>query len=218
MRSIHLAPFALAFALVPAHAGGQASAPEVPEVPGAIDVSRVEAGIYEADPAHTLVGWRVSHFGFNDYLGTFGGAEGTLSIDPANPSAASLDISLPLTSVAVPSERLRDHLLRPGEEGGEPDFFGVAPAPARFVSTRVAPDADGLGARIEGNLTLMGVTRPVAIEARFTGAGINPMNRAATIGFHGTTVISRSAFGIDYAVPPVGDKVALEISAAFERR
>ena len=216
MRPIHFAPLALGFAFLPALAGGQPATP--PEMPGAIDVARVAAGTYDADSAHTLVGWRVSHFGFNDYLGTFGGAEGTLSIDPANPSAAKVDIAVPVTSVAVPSEKLREHLFRPGENDATPDFFGADPAPARFVSTSVTPHADGTSATIAGSLTLMGVTRPVTIEARFSGAGENPFSGAQTIGFHGTTTIMRSEFGIDYAVPMIGDAVELEISAAFERR
>lgn len=189
-----------------------------PELPGQVDTSRVSGGIYAADPAHTLVAWSVDHFGFNDYYGAFGDIEGTLTIDPANPEAASVDVTIPITSVAVVSEALRDHLLRPGKDGAEPDFFGADPAPARFVSTGVKVADNGTEATITGNLTLNGVTRPVTIDAEFTGAGTNPMNEKETIGFEGTTSIMRSEFGIDFAVPMVGDEVMLLISAAFEKQ
>lgn len=188
------------------------------DLPGMIDVSRVTAGTYATDPAHTLVGWSVNHFGFNDYYGVFGDAEGTLQIDPANPDNASLSISIPITSVAVASEGLREHLLRPGADGGAPDFFGGAPAPATFQSTAITVYGDGTQAIVAGDLTMNGMTRPITIEARFSGAGANPMNQAETIGFQGIATIMRSDFGINYALPVISDEVELKISAAFEKQ
>lgn len=188
-----------------------------PQVPGTMDASRVTAGTYAADPAHTLVGWRVSHFGFNDYFGLFGSIEGTLQIDPANIETASVDITVPVGMVTVASDGLRDHLLRPGKDGGSPDFFGADPAPARFVSTQVSRTSD-TAAEITGQLTLNGVTRPVTIVAEFTGAGANPMNKKETIGFEGSTTIKRSEFNINYGIPLVSDEVELDISAGFEKQ
>lgn len=188
-----------------------------PQVPGTMDASRVTAGTYAADPSHTLVGWRVSHFGFNDYFGLFGSIEGTLQIDPANIETASVDITVPVGMVTVASDGLRDHLLRPGKDGGSPDFFGADPAPARFVSTQVQRTGDTT-AQITGQLTLNGVTRPVTIEAEFTGAGANPMNKKETVGFEGSTTIKRSEFNINYGIPLVSDEVELDISAGFEKQ
>ena len=192
------------------------SAQEQPQIPGVADVSRVTAGTYALDPSHTLVQWNVSHFGFNDYFSLFGDIEGTLVLDPANPAAAQVDITVPIAAVTVASDGLRDHLLRPGSGGGDPDFFGPAPAPARFTSTMVHPFSP-TEAVIMGDLTMNGVTRPVSILAEFTGAGANPMSSVETVGFHGTTTIARSDFGVDYAVPFVSDEVELTISAAFEK-
>ena len=189
-----------------------------PAIPGALDVSRVTAGTYQTDPSHSLIGWRVNHFGFNDYFGMFGDAEGTLTIDPANPSAATVDVSVPIKSLSVVSDGLRDHLLRPGKDGGDPDFFGPEPGMARFQSTAVNVRADGTSAAIDGTLSMNGVTRPITIDARFTGAGSNPMSKVATIGFEGTTTIKRSDFGVDYALPLVSDEVELDITVAFEKR
>tara|TARA_B100000678_G_scaffold151939_1_gene126870 strand:- start:1830 stop:2468 length:639 start_codon:yes stop_codon:yes gene_type:complete len=191
---------------------------EAPELPGAMDVSRVSGGTYETDPSHTLVAWTVNHFGFNDYFGAFGDIEGTLTIDPANPDDAKVDVSIPIDSVTVVSEGLRDHLLRPGKDGAEPDFFGPDAGMARFVSTGVDVAPSGTEAQIAGNLTMNGVTRPVTIYARFTGAGSNPMSKVETVGFMGTAKIMRSDFGIDFALPVVSDEVTLKISAAFEKQ
>ena len=189
-----------------------------PQLPGQMDVSRVSGGTYETDPSHTLVAWTVNHFGFNDYFGAFGDIGGTLMIDPQNPEAAKVDVSIPINSIAVVSEGLRDHLLRPGKDGAEPDFFGPEPGMARFVSTGVDVASNGTEADITGNLTMNGVTKPVTFAAKFTGAGDNPMSEVETIGFMGTTSIKRSDFGIDYALPLVSDQVDLKISAAFEKQ
>ena len=185
------------------------------QVPGTMDVTRVTAGTYSTDPGHTLIGWRVSHFGFNDYFGIFGDVTGTLTLDPANPNAAKVDITIPVSKVTPASSGLTGHLLRAGKDGGKPDFFGPAPADAKFVSTSVV--AKGTTAKITGNLTLNGVTKPVVLDTKFSGAGNNPFNKKATVGFHATTTIKRSEFGVAYGIPIVSDEVKLDISVAFEK-
>lgn len=186
-------------------------------VPGAVDVSRVTAGSYALDPTHTLVGWRVSHFGFNDYLGLFGDISGTMELDPANVEAAKFDITIPVGAVTVASAGLKEHLLRPGKDGAAPDFFGPDPTPAKFVSTIVRRTSDTT-AMVTGQLTMNGKTAPVAMMIEFTGAGSNPFNKKATIGFEGRAVIDRTQWGINYAVPAIGREVELNISAAFEKQ
>src|SRR5690606_16408851 len=94
------------------------------QLPGQADVGRVEAGTYKVDSAHSMVGWKLDHFGFNDYFGIFGDVAGTITVDPANPTASSVDVTIPIASVVVPSAGLRDHLLRPGADGKAADFFG----------------------------------------------------------------------------------------------
>ena len=188
-----------------------------PPIPGTMDVSRAEAGTYAADPNHTLIGWRVNHLGFSDYFGIFGGSTGTLTIDPAAPQNAKVDITVPVASVTTANPGLTGHLLKPAGESGKADFFGASPAPAHFVSTKVEPN--GTRATITGDLTLNGVTKPVVIEAEFTGAGkaMMPPNRV-TLGFEGTTTIKRSDFGVAYGIPLVSDEVELNITTAFEKQ
>ena len=185
--------------------------------PGAIDVSAVEAGTYMTDPAHSLVVWEVSHLGFNDYFGIFGDVAGTLEIDPANVEAAKLDVTIPIASVTVPSAGLKDHLLRAGQNGGAPDFFGPEPEAARFVSTMVHKTGDTT-AHIMGDLTLNGVTKPVTVQAELSGMGTNGMSQKKTLGFHGTTTIKRSEWNMAWGIPfGIGDDIDLDISVAFEK-
>jgi polyisoprenoid-binding protein YceI len=186
------------------------------EAPGKVDASRVTAGNYVVEKTHAQIRWTVSHFGFNDYFGLFGEPTGTLSLDPKNPNAAQVSIDIPIASVATSSKGLTEHMLRPGKEGGKADFFEVAAHPsAKFVSTSVM--ADGMNAKIMGNLTLNGVTKPVTLDTKFSGAGMNPFRKKDTVGFHATTTIKRSEWGINGAIPLVADDVKLEISVAFEK-
>ncbi len=181
-----------------------------PALPGVVDASRVAAGTYTVDSRHTQVNWQVNHFGFNDYFGLFGDVSGTLDIDPANLAAAKVDVIIPIASVATSNAELTTHLQTP-------DFFDVAKfSTARFVSTNVA--VDGTRAIIKGDLTMLGVTKPVELETRFEGAGANPMNKKATLGFHASTTIKRSEWGMTKYVPMVGDEVKLRISVAFEKK
>lgn len=207
--------FALALLGSSAFAVTAISAQDAPQVPGAVDVSRVQAGNYALDPSHTLVSWRVHHFGFNDYIGLFGDISGTMQLDPANVEAANFDIRIPVANATVASEGLRNHLFRPGKDGSAPDFFGPAPENAKFVSTNVRKTGDTT-AVISGMLTMNGKTAPVTMLANFTGAGTNPFNKKQTVGFEARAVIDRRQWGINYGVPLVGEQVELEISAAFE--
>ncbi|MGL3820587.1 YceI family protein [Sphingopyxis sp. R3-92] len=212
-RILPIAAVALAVVAVPAVI---AQAPS--GVPGAPDKTRVTAGTYAADAGHTMVVWEVDHFGFSKYSGIFGDVTGTLVIDPANPAASKVDVTIPVSKVTTASAGLTDHLLRAGKDGGKADFFGPAPADAKFVSTRVVLDDDGDEAKVTGNLTLNGVTRPVTLDVDFHGAGANPFNKKATIGFNAETKIRRSDFGVNYGIPVVSDIVELEIHAAFEKQ
>ena len=187
------------------------------QAPGSPNPAAITGGTYTVDPGHTLVGWRLSHLGFNDYFGIFGDATGTLTLDPKNPGAAKVEITVPVSKVTTASAGLTSHLLRAGKDGGKPDFFGASPADAKFVSTSVT--ASGMTAKIAGNLTLNGVTKPVTLDAKFVGAGKAPamMGGKENVGFHATTTIKRSEFGIGYGVPVIGDEVKLDITAAFQK-
>jgi len=187
------------------------------ELPGAAEPSRVEAGTYVLDPAHTLVEWSVSHFGFTDYFGIFGDIEGSMTLDPSDISETEFEIMVPIADVTVASEQLKDHLLRPGEDGADPDFFGPQPGMATFTSTNVRRTGDTT-AIASGMLTMNERTGPVTMLVELEGAGTNPMNETATVGFHARAVIDRTQWGVNYGQGLIGNDVELKISAAFERQ
>jgi polyisoprenoid-binding protein YceI len=170
----------------------------------------VEAGSYKVESNHTQVGFSLSHFGFSHFSGLFSGATGTLQIDPARPAASKFEVTLPISSVTTTVSKLDEELK-------SDQWFDAAQYPtATFTSTQVTPTGKG-SATIAGNLTLHGITRPVTLTAHFVGGGVNPLNKAYTIGFDATGTIKRSEFGVKTYVPMVGDEVQLTIAGAFEK-
>ena len=75
----------------------------------------------------------------------------------------------------------------------------------------------GQTAKLTGDFTFNGVTRPVTLDVTFYGAGKTPpqMGGKENVGFRATGTIRRSDFGLGFGVPIVGDEVKLEIAAAF---
>ncbi|MEG3124770.1 YceI family protein [Sphingomonas sp. GB1N7] len=188
------------------------------QAPGTKSITAITGGTYAADPNHTLVSWEVNHLGFTPYFGLFGDISGTLTLDPKNPAASKVDITIPVSKVTTASAGLTAHMLRAGKDGGKPDFFGPAPADAKFVSTSVKP----LGkdkATVIGNLTLNGITKPVTLAVTFYGAGKMPaqMGGKENVGFEATTTLMRSDFGVNMGIPMVSDAVKLKIAAAFQK-
>lgn len=200
-------PLAVILALLGAPAAAQVI-PSTVEQPGQAEASRIPSGTYNVDPHHTLASWAVNHMGFSILNGLFGASGGSITLDPAQPAESKVDVTFKIAELSVTTPEFREHLQ-------SPDFFDAAKYPtARFVSTSVVA-GEGNRATIVGNLTVKDQTRPVTIDAAFVGAGTNPMSRKLNVGFHGTTTIKRSDFGVGFGVPVVSDEVKLDIQAAF---
>lgn len=188
-------------------------------MPGSKNKAAITGGAYTVDPNHTLVKWEVNHLGITPLWGLFGGITGTMQLDPRNPAASKVDVTIPVSKLQTGVPGFTAHLLKPAGADGKADFFGANPADGKFVSTSVVVDDDGDEAKVTGNLTLNGVTRPVTLDVDFYGAGKMPaqMGGKEQVGFEAEARIKRSDFGLGMAVPMVSDEVELKIAAAFEK-
>jgi len=175
------------------------------------DPMSVQAGTYALETHHARILFAVSHMGFSTWYGDFSGATGSLAIDPGNPAAAKLSVSIPVASVSTTNAALDGELK-------SPQWFDAAKFPAiTFTSTKVTLTGPAT-ADVAGNLTFHGVTRPAVLVATFKASGINPMSKAFTIGFEVKGKIKRTDFGVATYVPLIGDDVDLVISAPFEKK
>ena len=168
----------------------------------------VKPGTYSLDPDHGKITWSLSHLGFSTYTGQFSQVSGTLSLDPVHVAKSKLSVTIDVASVGSLNPKLDTEL-----KGAK--FFNVATYPtAVYTSSRIEPTG-ARTATVHGNLTMMGVTRPVVLKVTFNRAGMNPLAKAYEVGFDGQTVFKRSQFGLSAYVPYVGDQVSLDLEGEF---
>lgn len=175
------------------------------------DPAQVQSGIYVLDPAHGKITWSVDHLGFSTYVGQFTDVVANLDLNVQNPSASRLNATVMMDSVGTFSDGLDKHLKTA-------DFFDTAKHPAATFRATGIRLVDRDTAKISGNLTLRGVTKPIEIEADFNQAGVNPLDKVYSVGFDGRAKIKRSDFGINYGLPAVGDEITLHLEAEFKRK
>ncbi|GAB0113535.1 YceI family protein [Acidisoma sp. C75] len=173
--------------------------------------AKVLPGTYKVEPYHTRILFAVSHMGFTTWYGDFSNASGTLSFDPKSPAKSALDISFPADSVTTTNAKLDGELK-------SPTWFDAAQFPTiTFKSTKIRVTGRDTGI-ITGDLTFHGQTHPVSLVAHFNGGGVNPLDKAYTIGFNATGTLSRAEWGVKTYEPLIGDKVGLILSGAFEHQ
>ena len=164
------------------------------------------ADTYTLDPNHTAVVFQYEHFGFSTMSGKFMNADGSVTLDQANPAASHVEVSFAIDGVNTGVPGLDAHLK-------SPDFFDAAQFPtATFKSTKVdiVPPAAGAKptqAQVTGDLTLHGVTKPVTLDVTLNK--ISDDGKKA--GFSATTTIKRSDFGMDKYVPMVADDIHISV-------
>lgn len=165
---------------------------------------------YALDPVHTRLAFQVSHAGFSNPVGSFSRLEGRLDFDPGDWTSASLSVRIPIDSLDLGDAKWQEKIL-------DRTFFDAKKFPeARFVSTRVEP-IDASHARVTGDLTLHGVTRPVTLAVTLNALKRHPLTLKKTAGFSATATISRKDFGIDAWKSVVGDDVRLIIEVEAVR-
>jgi len=175
------------------------------------DPKRAPTGSYSLDVRHTQVLFAIPHLGITDYYGRFDKASGNLNFNSGAPEKSSASITVDMTSIDVPSHELVGELMGAGV------FNTVSFPTATFKSTAITRTGPDTGT-ITGDLTLHGVTRPVTLNVTFGGITTDPFSGANDIGFHATTTLKRTDFGITGMVWEglVADEVKLTIEAMFQ--
>ena len=169
---------------------------------------------YNIDPYHTVPYFETDHLGFATMRGRFDRATGKFTIDRAA-KTGTLEIVIQTVTVSTGDSerdgrpRTRDEHLR------NPDFFNSAEFPTMtFRSTAVKFKGDDPEV-VEGNLTLLGVTKPVALKIERWKCGPDPRTQGKRYqcGGNATGAFKRSEFGMKYGLPTaLGDEVKLWMS------
>ncbi len=167
------------------------------------------AGTWNADVAHTTVGFVVRHLGLSKVRGRFDGVTAQLVVgDDLATSTVTAEIDMSTVRTGNPD---RDAHLTSS------DFFNAETNPTMtFRSTGITGSPDGEEFTMTGELTVNGVTKQVELDVEFFGTSVFPMDQSTRAGFSATGTIKRSDFGINFNAPVGADKVMISDKVALE--
>ena len=160
---------------------------------------------YVLDSSHSQIVFSYDHLGYSTGTGMFSGFAGEISFDAADPAASTVSVSFPVKSMLTGWQGRFDHLM-------SPDFFAATEDEmVSFTSTSVEVTGEKT-AKITGDLTLNGVTKPVVLDAVLNQIGDHPMEGKPWAGFSATTTLLRSDYGLGMFAPFVSDNVTVQMS------
>lgn len=156
------------------------------------------------DGNHSYPRFSYSHLGYSTQLSRFDKMTGKVVFDKAA-KTGSVDIAIDAKSVNTGSAIFNEHIQAE-------DYLDTAKFPSiAFKSSKVVFE-DGKPARLEGNLTIKGVTRPVTLTVTSFQAMPHPMLKKDAIGANAFTTIKRSEFNAGKNAPYVGDEVRIDVA------
>jgi polyisoprenoid-binding protein YceI len=162
------------------------------------------ADTYAVDTRHTYPMYEVSHFGWSTQRGRFNEASGKIVLDRAA-KTGSVAISIKTASVDTGIAKWDEHMV-------SEDFFNAAKFPTiDFKASKIVFDGDK-PASVPGELTLLGVTKPVTLTVTAFGCGTHPVNKKEVCGADAHATIKRSEFGMTKYLPGISDEVKLVLN------
>lgn len=211
---------------------GDVSAPDAPtDVAGTSgddslhpSLQGVASGDYSLEKTHAFMTVKVGHnLGISQYRISFTDFDGKMTFDPENPESSTISFSI--NPATVETNYPGDYSV--GHENSEWNSWNEDVARDKkwlnsdehptitFTSTRAQRTGDTSGT-VTGDLTLLGVTKPVSLDVTYNGSANAPwFGERDLIGFDATTVVKRSDFGMAAYIPNIGDEVTVEFSGEF---
>lgn len=167
-------------------------------------VPALAAESYTIDPNHTHPSYEVSHFGWSIQRGRFDNVNGKITLDRAA-KTGTMDVSINAASISSGVAKLDEHLK-------SEDFFNVAKYPSiTFKSKKIVFNGDK-PASVPGEMTLLGVTRPVTLTIGAFHCAPNAFAKKDACGADAVAIIKRTEFGMTTYAPGLGDEVKLVIN------
>jgi len=165
---------------------------------------------YTLDPYHTYPHFAVEHFGVSIFWGRFDRSSGKFMIDRAA-KKATLELTVNTASVSTGENDKGSRPRSLDEHLRSADFFNVAEFPRMtFKADDVKFNGDN-PAEVTGQLTLLGVTRPLTLKVERWVCKDNPFNKKPMCGGNASGSLKRSDFGMKYALQAVSDEVRLTV-------
>jgi polyisoprenoid-binding protein YceI len=161
------------------------------------------AQTYNIDPSHTYPSFEADHMGISFWRGKFNKTSGTVVLDRAN-KTGTLDINIDSSSVDFGHEKMNEHAK--GEK-----LFNVAQHPTITYKGKAIKFDGDTPVAVEGELTMLGVTKPVPLKISKFKCIEHPMLKREVCGADASAEFKRSDFGMDYGLPRFSPEVKLAI-------
>lgn len=193
------------------------------EAAPAAEVAYGKAATYKIDPTHASITWRVNHFGLAKYTARFKSFDATLSFNPADIAANAVDVTIDPLSVETdyPGDYKAGHADSGFASWNEDlaknaQWFNAGAHPQISFRSTSATQASPATGTVTGDLTFLGVTKPVTLDVTYNGVARMPWAPDQDkIGFSATTTLKRSDFGMGAYIPNIADEVEVMIEAEF---
>lgn len=164
---------------------------------------------FQIDKSHSGIDFTVRHMMISKVRGRFDSFDGTINLDPANPEKTTVDVTIDAAGINTRDAQRDGHLK-------SADFLDVENHPTlHFVSTRVERTGDAT-AKLHGDLTIRGVTKPVVLDVEYAGSSKSPWG-TTNYGFEANTKINRKDWDLTWNVALetggvlVSDEIAIHV-------
>jgi polyisoprenoid-binding protein YceI len=174
-------------------------------------VTTATAEMFVFDKNHTEIRFSWNHFGLSRMSGRFLVYDGLLDLDKAAPEKSTLNVKIDTSGLWTHVDKLNEHLK-------SADFFDVAKFPdITFESIKIERTGDKT-AKLTGNLTIKGKTKPVTLDVTLNYNGAHPMTKKPTVAFSAKTAVKRTDFDLGKFAPAVSDEVTIEIETEMNAK
>ena len=165
---------------------------------------------YSIDPLHSFPNFTINHLGMTNIHGRFDRMTGKIVYDAAAKSG-SMEVKVQAASVTTGDAKRADGARSRDEHLRSADFFNSAEFPEIVFKSTKMNFAGDKPESVEGNLTLLGVTKPVKFQVTSFNCGPHPFTKKPMCGAYVEGTIKRTDFGMKFGVPAVADEVKLAI-------
>ena len=168
---------------------------------------------WTVDTSHSSVGFSVRHMMVSNVKGSFDKFAATVEGSPADPASAKISATIEVASVNTREPKRDDHLR-------SADFFDAAKFPQMTFTSTTVEKVSATKAKVTGNLTLRGVTKPVVLDVEYTAPVKSPWGKTV-VGATATGKINRQDFGVSFSKTLetggllVADEVTIQLELEF---
>ena len=175
-----------------------------------IGTPAVHAQTYNIDPGHTYPSFEADHLGLSFWRGKFTKTTGKVVLDRGSSTGGSIEITIDASSIDFGHAKMN-------ENARGKDMFNVEQFPTVTYKSRALKFEGEKLVAVEGDMTLLGVTKPMPLKVTHFKCMMHPMLKREVCGVDASARFDRSDYGLSYGVPRFSPEVKLQIQAEAVR-